>query len=140
MIDLWLLIAKFAFLALLYLFVFWALAVIRRDNIGDFEIAPPAPDAKIRVMNGQSIQRSYDIIDSVLIGRAPESDVRLDDVSVSARHAKVGKHGRHWTVEDLDSSNGTFVNGRRIAGSCRLNPGDRIAIGRTELTVEVLSK
>ncbi|MDP1809461.1 MAG: FHA domain-containing protein [Actinomycetota bacterium] len=136
MIDFWLLIAKYIFLAFLYIFIFWALTVIRRDDSGPHEAADAVAGAKIRVIDGRSAPGSYAIDDSVLLGRAPECDIRLDDVAVSARHARISKRGRHWLVEDLDSSNGTFVDGVRVNGSRRVNPGERIKIGRTELTIE----
>lgn len=136
MIDFWLLIAKYAFLAFLYIFVFWALTVIRHDDFSPHEGADVAMGAKIRVIGSRSGPGSYALDDSVLIGRAPECDIRLDDVAASARHALITKRGRHWLVEDLDSSNGTFVDGVRIDGSRRVNPGQRIKIGRTELTIE----
>jgi len=135
-IDFWLLIAKYTFLAFLYIFVFWALTVIRREDSGPNEAAAVAAGAKILVINSRSGPGSYAIGDSVLLGRAPECDIRLDDVAASARHARISKRGRHWQVEDLDSSNGTFINGVRINRARRVNPGDRIKIGRTELTIE----
>jgi pSer/pThr/pTyr-binding forkhead associated (FHA) protein len=135
-IDFWLLIAKYAFLAFLYIFVFWALTVIRRDDAVPDEVADVATGAKIRVISGRSGPESYAIDGPVLLGRAPECDIRLDDVAASARHARISKRGRHWLVEDLDSSNGTFVDGVRVNGSRRVNPGQQIKIGRTELTIE----
>lgn len=138
MIDLWLLIAKYAFLAFLYIFVFWALTVIRRDDSVPDEVAAVVAGARIRLIGGgdRSGPGSYAIDDSVLLGRTPECDIQLDDAAASARHARISKRGRHWLIEDLDSSNGTFVDGVRVNGSRRVNPGQRIKIGRTELTIE----
>lgn len=53
----------------------------------------------------------------VLIGRAPECQLRLDHPSVSRRHAELKQSGRHWELTDLDSKNGSFVNGRHVATS-----------------------
>ena len=62
------------------------------------------------------------------IGRAPSSDVRLDDHRVSRSHAILVRHGRHYRLLDNRSLNGTYLNGRRVA-STNLNHGDEIALG-----------
>jgi hypothetical protein len=70
----------------------------------------------------------------VVIGRSRECDVRVDDGNVSRRHCEVVQEGpTAWAVVDLGSTNGTEVNGKRIAGRQRLAEGDRIGIGSTEL-------
>ena len=70
----------------------------------------------------------------VVIGRSRECDVRVDDGNVSRRHCEVAQEGpTAWTVADLGSTNGTEVNGKRIGGRQRLDDGDRITIGSTEL-------
>ena len=136
MIDFWLLAAKFTFLAFLYVFVFWALTVVLSDNAFADRMPGAGQTSKIRIVDSPSGPASYAIGDSAFIGRAPDSDVRLDDGAASAKHARVGRQGRHWMIEDLGSSNGTFVDGQRLVGKRRLRPGDRIKIGRTEMTVE----
>ena len=70
----------------------------------------------------------------VVIGRSRECDIRVDDGNVSRRHCEVAQTGpTAWSVGDLGSTNGTEVNGRRISGKQRLDDGDRITIGGTEL-------
>ena len=69
----------------------------------------------------------------VLIGRDPEAQFRMDpnlDRLVSARHARLDREGDGWVLTDLGSRNGTFVNGARVEGACRLRPGDRVQLGR----------
>jgi pSer/pThr/pTyr-binding forkhead associated (FHA) protein len=68
----------------------------------------------------------------VVIGRSRDSDIRLADPNVSRRHAEVRQEGAaHWVI-DLDSTNGTEVNGRRLKRA-KLRPGDTITVGSTEL-------
>jgi pSer/pThr/pTyr-binding forkhead associated (FHA) protein len=68
----------------------------------------------------------------VVIGRSRDCDIQVADANVSRRHAEVRQEGAaHWVV-DLDSTNGTEVNGRRLKRA-KLRPGDRIMIGSTEL-------
>ena len=66
-----------------------------------------------------------------MVGRAIECDLRLEDTFVSQQHARIfGKNGS-WYVEDLGSTNGTFVNEQRLAAPAMLAPGDRIRVGTT---------
>lgn len=66
------------------------------------------------------------------IGRAPGSVLRLNDASVSRYHAQLGAvrgDAAHWTLRDLGSANGTWVNGRRVTGAVRVRPGDQVRFG-----------
>src|SRR6266540_3235713 len=69
------------------------------------------------------------------IGRDPENDLVLDDRRVSRRHAEIRLRLGRYTLYDLQSTNGTFVNGRRVA-EVVLSDGDRIAIGGSELVLQ----
>jgi len=64
------------------------------------------------------------------IGRVPGSDLRLTDGSVSRRHAELRYEADGWTLHDLGSTNGTHVNGLRVAGAIRVHPGDQVRFGR----------
>lgn len=63
-----------------------------------------------------------------IVGRSRACDVRLADPAVSARHARVACRGGRWTVADLGSTNGTWVNGARIEHAV-LQPGDELVLG-----------
>lgn len=71
--------------------------------------------------------------EALVVGRGNDADLKLDHESVSRRHALFRIEDAQATVEDLQSSNGTFVNGQAIAGRVRLAIGDRIALGSCEL-------
>lgn len=71
----------------------------------------------------------------MLIGRSRSCDVVLCDLSVSRRHARLLFRDGRWIVHDLDSTNGTEVNGFRV-GRCELRPGDRMAIGDEYFTID----
>jgi pSer/pThr/pTyr-binding forkhead associated (FHA) protein len=67
------------------------------------------------------------------IGRRPDSDVFLDDVTVSRDHALIVRRGEHWFLDDCGSLNGTYVNRSRI-DSHRLQEGDEVQVGKYKLT------
>ncbi|GAA1314310.1 MAG: FHA domain-containing protein FhaB/FipA [Brachybacterium tyrofermentans] len=69
----------------------------------------------------------------ILIGRAPECTLVLDDDYASNRHARVFQREGEWMVEDLGSTNGTLLSGRRIDGAVPFRPGAQVRIGRTEI-------
>ena len=71
--------------------------------------------------------------DVVSAGRHPESDIFLDDVTVSRRHAEVARSGSGYVVRDVGSLNGTYVNRERIEGEVALANGDELQIGRFKL-------
>ncbi|HET8567757.1 MAG TPA: DUF3662 and FHA domain-containing protein [Candidatus Limnocylindria bacterium] len=93
---------------------------------------PRAPKATLEVVRER---RSVELgPDPVGIGRDPENDVVLDDRRVSRKHAEVRLRLGRYTLYDLQSTNGTYVNGRRIA-EVVLSDGDRIAVGGNEMVL-----
>jgi pSer/pThr/pTyr-binding forkhead associated (FHA) protein len=86
---------------------------------------------------GGSKARAVDVDRAlVTIGRAPSNDIVLTDGRVSARHAQIERQGNRASIRDLQSTNGTYVNGQRIADAHPLAPGDTIRLGRTAWVVE----
>ena len=71
----------------------------------------------------------------LLLGRHHDCDVRLTDASVSRRHAQLRFRDGRWILQDLDSTNGTLVNGVRV-GRCELRPGDAVEVGEMRLRVD----
>jgi pSer/pThr/pTyr-binding forkhead associated (FHA) protein len=99
-----------------------------------------------RVRRGRAGARSYEpeILlaldwaggrEDLLIGRHPSCDVVVDDESVSRRHARLTFRDGGWIVQDLDSTNGTRLNGQFV-GRCRLRPGDQLGLGERQLRVD----
>ena len=68
------------------------------------------------------------------IGRTGDCDFTIPQADISRRHAEIRRDGEQWLVRDLGSTNGTFVNGARIAAECALSPGDRIELGAATVT------
>lgn len=92
------------------------------------------PKLVIRSESGESV--SHDLIeDSYTVGRAPENSIRLDDVSVSGRHAEIMVAGESCYLRDLGSTNGTVVNGKPVT-EAQLRAGDRVRFGKVEACYE----
>ncbi len=74
--------------------------------------------------------------DRVVVGSSPECDLVVQDAAVSRVHAVLDRVSAVWTVRDVGSSNGTYVNGKRIAGESRLRPGEELLLGTTRLVLK----
>jgi hypothetical protein len=73
--------------------------------------------------------------EELVIGRLPDCDVVITDETVSRRHAQLTFRDEGWILQDLNSTNGTRLNGQRV-GRCRLRPGDRLGLGSQLLRVD----
>jgi FHA domain len=73
--------------------------------------------------------------EELIIGRHHSCDVVVDEPTVSRRHARLVFRDGGWVVQDLESTNGTVLNGRRV-GRCRLRPGDQLELGHQRLRVD----
>ena len=96
--------------------------------------ALPAGTALLLVKRGPNAGSRF-LLDSDLttVGRHPGSDIFLDDVTVSRRHAEFYRHGAGFVVRDVGSLNGTYVNRERIEETA-LNDGDEVQVGKFRLT------
>lgn len=146
---------KFGFLAVLYLFVL----VIARSAMKDLRrTVSPAPDATgfhaapafaegprgggdgwlvVERGGGLEAEERFDLIGGLSIGRSKESDVRIDDRYASSLHARVFERGGRHFVEDMESTNGTLLNGAELKGEAELIDGDTVQIGDTVFRFEV---
>jgi hypothetical protein len=145
---------RFGFLALLWLFVLASMRVIRSDlrRSGRSRVATPPP-ARRRGNRAQAASSnggpSYLVVTEgalkgtrigltgapVLIGRADDSTLVLTDDYASTRHARVTLQDGMWMVEDLGSTNGTYLGSRKLDGPVPMEPGVPLRIGRTVLVL-----
>lgn len=134
MIDLVLFAGRILLIALLYLFLYAAM----RSGIG--LVRGQRRDAAIwaiDVEKGSKLLRGLhvDILGPVVVGRSPSSDVVVDEPFVSATHARFTLQGPALVLEDLESTNGTMVNGHIIGQPVTLRDGDEVQIGDTVMRV-----
>ena len=153
MSELTLFLIRFAYLAILWIFVLSAISVIRTDMFGarmpegaraaaaKRDQRPPKP-AKARrgapthvlVVGGDNQGERADLTQApILIGRGPDAAIRLDDDYVSTRHARIASSGDQWFVEDLGSTNGTYIGSHRLTQPTTLQLGSQVRIGKTTL-------
>jgi hypothetical protein len=152
MSELTLFLIKISYLAILWIFVLSAISVIRSDMFGARmpagarEAAAPRarrqPKQKARkgspthvlVVDGANKGERADLAQApILIGRGSDAAIRLDDDYVSTRHARIAHSGDQWFVEDLGSTNGTYIGSARITQPTTLTLGTQIRIGKTLL-------
>jgi FHA domain-containing protein len=130
---------RLLFLALLYIF----LARVVRSLLRDLRAAAREPGASLGRLvvlespGGDPEQgRSFDLDAITTLGRDVNNAIVVDDPFASAEHAVLTYRGRSWYVEDLRSTNGTFVNGRAVASVAPLGFGDEVSIGQVRMRLE----
>jgi hypothetical protein len=98
------------------------------------EIAAEGPALVVRSGGGRAGEHFSPQAERTTIGRSPDNDIFLDDVTVSRKHAVLVQSDGEFRIEDLGSLNGTFVNRRRIDSATRLQSGDEVQIGKYRLS------
>ena len=156
--ELTLFLVRAAYLAIVWIFVLSAISVIRSDMFGARVpeavrgSAPvpagrkgrskPAKPAKARrgapthliVVEGDNVGARAELSQApLLIGRGSDAAIKLDDDYVSTRHARIAASGDQWFVEDLGSTNGTYIGSARITQPTTIGLGTQVRIGKTIL-------
>jgi FHA domain len=152
-----LLALKIAFLVLLYLFVIRVIRSAARERqvpSQDSMILTPGAAAAAGLGRAAPVRRSVRLVVQrspsleeggefplnsapVTVGRGGQNDLVLDgDEFASSRHARIEVRGDGVWVQDLESTNGTYVNGSRVVGAQRLDAGDVLRVGETDFRVE----
>jgi hypothetical protein len=98
------------------------------------ELDAEGPALVVRSGGGRAGEHFAPQGERTTIGRSPENDIFLDDVTVSRKHAVLLQQDDGYHIEDLGSLNGTFLNRKRIESSSRLENGDEVQIGKYKLT------
>ena len=153
---------KFGFLAVMYLFLLWVARSARRDlrapqggpavmhepppdatgmysasRLGSVDYAARAPRLVVERAPGHQPGMIYDLDGDLVLGRGDRAEIRLEDPFASSRHARIYEQGNSVVVEDLGSTNGTYLNEELLESPRPLHPGDRVRIGDSEFAFEV---
>jgi hypothetical protein len=146
---------KFGFLAVLFLFLLWVVrssmrdltqadegsvvmdgdepgALPRREQRGPDLRAGVDPRLEVVAAMGLEPGTEFEVGESATMGRADGSDIPVDDPFASSVHARIFPRGQFMYIEDMGSTNGTYLNGRRLRAAERLKVGDMVLIGETE--------
>jgi pSer/pThr/pTyr-binding forkhead associated (FHA) protein len=152
---------RFAYLAILWTFVLGAISVVRSDMFGARVETTPGTSrreqraaqrqarrnkpskpprgtpTRVVVVDGPSAGDTVPLDEvPILIGRATDAAIRLDDDYVSTRHAQIGVAQDTYYVEDLGSTNGTYIGSQRITQATALQLGTRVRVGKTTLELK----
>jgi FHA domain len=150
---------KFGFLLVLYLFLLWVARSAMRDLSryeGGSAAAEPVeprdprrresgvpdlragvrPRLEVVAAMGHEPGTTFDLSDGALMGRADSAEIRVDDPFASSAHARIFPRGEFIYLEDMGSTNGTYLNGRKVASTERLKMADVIRIGDSEYRYE----
>jgi hypothetical protein len=151
---------QIAFLVVLYLFIVWvarsALRDLRRpdaERVAGLAAGAPPPGATglhaaaglagqaaadprliVERAPGHTPGMEYVIGEGAVLGRGDQAEIRLEDPYASGRHAQLSRRGGLVVLEDLGSTNGTFLNEEPVTGPQPLHQGDRVRIGDSEFT------
>ena len=146
---------KFGFLAVLYLFLFWVARSALRELRGTGAPAPEptgfhslpgergggSSDGWLVALEGGGLDEGerFDLFGGLSMGRSSDADIRIEDRFASGIHARIYPRGGAYYVEDMGSTNGTYLNGDPLESDLELHHLDRIRIGDTEFRFELES-
>ena len=134
-----LLAVRIAMAIVLYAFLGWALWLLWQELRRSPLPEQPAPRLILTSAGPESGCWQFDSGDAI-IGRNAGCDLRLDNPTVSARHARLLCHAGHWWVEDLRSRNGSFLNELALSGPQALRPGDQLRCGNVVIKISLDSQ
>ena len=137
---------KFLFIALLYLFIARAVRVIYLDLVGprvararqqrtQGTVKRKGTPRSVAVAEPDKPARTFTLSEELTFGRGDGCDVSLNDTYVSTRHARLFQKDGTWFVEDLGSTNGTYLNRVKVTSPSPIAVGDEVRVGKT--TVEI---
>lgn len=130
------LLLKYIFIIIIYLFIFSIIRLIYLD-IKSMKKNTLDDNAYLKLINRIDslpfkIKEHYSIVKELTLGRQGDNDIVLKDPFVSKHHLQIIEDEEDYFLEDLNSANGTFVNGERVMDIIKLKNGDRITIGNIE--------
>jgi len=134
-----LLILRLVMTLTLYAFLGWALLTLWRDLKRQSELAAArqTPPITLSRQAGEGSTPHYFTSQEILIGRDPVCDCQIDDMTVSASHARLSYHHGQWWIEDLNSTNGTFLNQEAVLIPVVVTSGDELRCGQVFFMITI---
>jgi pSer/pThr/pTyr-binding forkhead associated (FHA) protein len=140
MIEILVLVLRLALAVVLYVFLGWTLSILWQEVKQQGELLAsqkrPAIQVSASLETGKEIRERYSKVE-VTIGRDPNCDFPILDEAVSAHHARISYHHSQWWLEDLNSTNGTFIGKSKVSVPTVLIASDQFRCGNTLFTVEM---
>jgi pSer/pThr/pTyr-binding forkhead associated (FHA) protein len=123
----------------LFAFLFWAVYTIYRDLRIQTELlqSRKTPGLTLAVTNTLEDQTALFAVPEVIIGRSPACNYIIHNETVSSMHARLSFHHNQWWIEDLRSTNGTFINDERIATPAVVMSGDDLRCGQVNIRIQI---
>jgi len=128
--------------ALLYAFLGWAIFILWRDLKRQGELIAarqPPPLILSTDSDGPPLTRHY-TAPEVILGREPSCDFPINDQTVSAHHARLSYRQNQWWVEDMASTNGTYLNGESVTSPVVITHGDTLRLGQVGVKIAIRAK
>lgn len=133
--DVILALLRIIFLGLVYLFV-WQVARAIGSHLGISVRRKRKEGRRVLFVRSETQQgQEFEVSDVVVLGRSDETDVVLDDPYASEFHLRLVSQESGMMLHDLGSTNGTYVNGRRVSAPTELKRGDTIQVGKTVMEI-----
>jgi hypothetical protein len=133
--DVILALLRIIFLGLVYLFV-WQVARAIGSHLGISVRRKRKEGSRVLFVRSESKQgQEFEVSDVVVLGRSDETDVVIDDPYASDFHLRLVSQENGMMLHDLGSTNGTYVNGRRVSAPTELKRGDTIQVGKTVMEI-----
>ena len=129
-------------MAALYAFLAWAVYTLWRDlRLHAQSISlQQIPTLVLTPLDADEVDTVTFSKQEVFIGRDPGCTYPVRNETVSSRHARLSYRHNQWWIEDLNSKNGTYLNGERLSTEAVIVPGDEISCGQVSFRVDILSK
>jgi pSer/pThr/pTyr-binding forkhead associated (FHA) protein len=136
------LILRFILLAFLYGFLAWALYLIWRDLKAQSQSisAPFIPTLSLTLLDTEEGAEQQFSEAEIFIGRSVNNDFPISHDTVSARHSRLSYHHNQWWLEDLNSTNGTYLNDERVMGPTVVVSGDELRCGQINMLIRLADK
>lgn len=132
-----LLLGRIAFLLALYLFLILLAVLLRRElrtrSVATDERGPADLLVIEPYESGLEPGERIPLLANTTLGRAQGNDIVLGDSFASSEHARLAWNGKGWVLEDMGSTNGTFINGQQVSRPVPVRPGDVIELGRVKV-------